>query len=55
LRTSCRDLGHRRPGRADERKRIEEDPVVTRALRSHSLWLTLTYVCLLLLMSRAYI
>jgi len=27
---------------------------VTRALRSQGLWLTVTYLCLLLLMSRAY-
>ena len=27
---------------------------VTRALRSQGLWLTLTYIALLLLMSRAY-
>jgi len=29
-------------------------PIVTRALRSQGLWLTLTYIALLLLMSRAY-
>ena len=28
--------------------------LVTRALRSQGLWLTLTYIALLLLMSRAY-
>jgi hypothetical protein len=28
--------------------------LVTRALRSQGLWLTLTYVCLLLLFARAY-
>jgi len=28
--------------------------IVTRALRSHGLWLTVTYVGILLLMARAY-
>jgi hypothetical protein len=31
------------------------EPLVTRALRSQELWLTLTYLFLLLLLSRPYI
>jgi hypothetical protein len=37
-----------------ETKGRTEELFVTRALRSQGLWLTLTYIALLLLMSRAY-
>jgi hypothetical protein len=40
--------------RYETEARDGRSPIVTRALRSQGLWLTLTYVALLLLMSRAY-
>jgi hypothetical protein len=43
-----------RPRRFERRRRDAEEDVVARALRSQGLWLTVTYLCLLLLMSRAY-
>ncbi len=39
------------PPRLDE---ISKEPTVTRALRSHQLWLTLTYFGLLVLMARGF-
>ncbi len=37
-------------------KRVERgNPVVTRALRNHNVWLTVTYIGLLLLMARAQV
>ena len=42
------------PFRFETRGEDGGSQLVTRALRSQGLWLTLTYIALLLLMSRAY-
>ena len=41
--------------RFETRRQTVEESLVTRALRSQGLWLTLTYLFLLLLLTRPYI